>query len=244
MKELLTMWTNKRMRNLVLFTALIYASLQMTFQGFVLNPANVVPILTGLFFGPAGAFGVAFGSLLGDFFGNLGPSSIFSGLGNFLMAYIPYKLWNKLGIVGDQEPGFKKKDREKNLLNFIPLALISSLASAMVMAWGLDLLGLADYASADVGLALGNLGMSLVLGPLLFLILGPVVWRRKALWTQLMDVKKASPRALLGGRLMAAAAVVGYVAAMTASRTGLEQLVPFIGGAALVLICLGGWLEG
>lgn len=243
MRELLTMWSNKRMRNLVLFTALIYAALQLTFKGFVLNPANVVPILTGLFFGPAGAYGVALGSLMGDVFGTLGPSSIFSCLGNFLMAYIPYKLWTKLGIVGEREPGFRKKDREKNLLNFIPLALISSLASALVMAWGLDLLGLAEYASADVGLALGNLGMSLVLGPLLFLILGPVVSRRKALWTQLMDSAGDSPHALLGGRLMAAASVVGYFAAMAASRTGLEMLVPFIGAVALLLILLGGWLE-
>jgi energy-coupling factor transport system substrate-specific component len=46
-----------------------------------------------ILFGPAAAWGSAFGNLIGDFFGTLGLGSIFGFVGNFLYAYIPYRLW-------------------------------------------------------------------------------------------------------------------------------------------------------
>jgi energy-coupling factor transport system substrate-specific component len=58
-----------------------------------LRPANSLAPLFGMFFGIPGAVGVAIGNLLADILaGYFGVGSIGGFIGNFLIAYIPYKL--------------------------------------------------------------------------------------------------------------------------------------------------------
>ena len=40
------------------------------------RPANAVPVVCSFLFGPAAAWGAAFGNLIGDFFGGLGPGDL------------------------------------------------------------------------------------------------------------------------------------------------------------------------
>src|ERR687885_1826537 len=83
MKEVFTMWRHTQMVVLVALSAAIYAAVLIPFKGFPiipgaveLRPANVFPVVFGLLFGPAGAWGAAIGNLIGDFFGTLSPGSI------------------------------------------------------------------------------------------------------------------------------------------------------------------------
>jgi energy-coupling factor transport system substrate-specific component len=105
MKELITMWKNTRMIVLVALTAAVYAAILIPFKvalpivpGFTeVRPANVIPIIFSLMFGPAAAWGSAFGNLIADAFGTWGPGSLFGFVGNFLMGFIPYKIWQAFG---------------------------------------------------------------------------------------------------------------------------------------------------
>src|SRR4030065_1816226 len=91
MREVVTMWRHTKMVVLVALTAAVYAAILIPLKGIPLipgftelRPANAVPVVFSLLFGPAGAWGSAFGNLIGDFFGALGPGSI-GGVGGGLV---------------------------------------------------------------------------------------------------------------------------------------------------------------
>ena len=100
MKEVFTMWRHTQLVVLVALSAAIYAAVLIPFKGFPivpgyieLRPANAFPVVFGLLFGPAGAWGAAIGNLIGDFFGTLTLGSVGGFVGNFFLAYLPYKMW-------------------------------------------------------------------------------------------------------------------------------------------------------
>jgi len=103
LSELGKMWSNTRMVVLTSVSAALYVALLIPFK-FIqiipslaeLRPAAAIPAACSLLFGPAGAFGAAFGNLIGDFFGTLGPGSIPGIIGNFLYGYLPYKIYRAL----------------------------------------------------------------------------------------------------------------------------------------------------
>jgi energy-coupling factor transport system substrate-specific component len=111
MKDLLTLWKHTRMVVLVALTAAVYAAILIPFKvaipiipGFTeVRPANVIPVICSLMFGPAAAWGAAFGNLAGDIYGGtFGPGSAFGFVGNFLYGYVPYKLWGRLGLLSSR----------------------------------------------------------------------------------------------------------------------------------------------
>ena len=100
MREAFAMWRHTQMAVLVALSAAIYAALLIPFKGIPLvpgfieiRPANAFPVVFGLLFGPAGAWGAAIGNLIGDFFGTLSLGSIGGFVGNFFLALLPYKMW-------------------------------------------------------------------------------------------------------------------------------------------------------
>src|SRR5256885_659507 len=100
MRELLDMWSNTRMVVLTAMCASLYAAVLIPFMVVPLipglthfRPANALPIVCSFLFGPAAAWGAAFGNLIGDFFTGLGPGDLFGFIGNFLYALVPYRLW-------------------------------------------------------------------------------------------------------------------------------------------------------
>src|SRR5688500_3407795 len=85
MKEVFSMWRHTQMVVLVALSAAIYAAVLIPFKGFPiipgyieLRPANAFPIVFGLLFGPAEAWGAAIGNLIGDFFGEHARSVVTS----------------------------------------------------------------------------------------------------------------------------------------------------------------------
>ncbi len=84
MREVWRMWRYSTMVVLTVLTAGLFAAILIPFKGIPLipgitelRPANVIPLVFGLLFGPAGAWGAAFGNLMGDFFGTLEAGSFF-----------------------------------------------------------------------------------------------------------------------------------------------------------------------
>src|SRR2546425_690372 len=97
MRELFAMWSNTRMVVLTAICAALYAAILIPFKVVPLipgitefRPANAVPVVCSFLFGPAAAWGSAFGNLIGDFFGGLGPGDFFGFWANFLYGLVPY----------------------------------------------------------------------------------------------------------------------------------------------------------
>jgi energy-coupling factor transport system substrate-specific component len=104
MGELFRMWSNTRMVVLTAITAALYAAILIPFKVVPLipgitefRPANAVPVVCSFLFGPAAAWGSAFGNLIGDFFGGLGPGDVFGFVGNLLYGLVPYHVWRAIG---------------------------------------------------------------------------------------------------------------------------------------------------
>ena len=249
MKAAFTMWKNKRMIILTVVCAAIYwgARAALTIDFPILAPevmgmgaANLLPMLFGLLFGPAGAWGVAIGHLIGDL-GALTWKSLFDFVGIFLLGYLPYTMWTTLKPIADgqQEPTVKNW-RSWTLL--ILIAFISSVASSVVVTTWLQVLGFLPYTVLLVILIFVSLisGFGSLIGGILFLALYRVVKKRLGLiWWEVMDEQDiGKPLAgTLGAWLVTLGALVG-VAGMLVGFSG-APAGQAIGVIGMVLIIVG-----
>lgn len=191
MKEVFTMWENTKMVVLTAVSAAVYAAILIPFKpiplipGFTeIRPSAVLPIIFSLLFGPAGAWGSAFGNLIGDFFGTLGFGSILGFFGNFLYGYIPYKLWNYFS------PGTEPLINRPGLwLKFIFTILIASLSCGVFIAWGIDWLGLLPFPALANIILINNFLVSLILGPIILFVLYPRIKKWGLIYTEILEEK-------------------------------------------------------
>jgi energy-coupling factor transport system substrate-specific component len=199
MRELFIMWKNTRMVVLTAVSAGVYAAVLIPFKpipiipGFTeIRPANVLPIICSLMFGPAGAWGSAFGNLIGDFFGTLGPGSIFGFMGNFLYGLLPYKVW---GILSKEGPTLKGSSQ---LLRYLFLVFLASSVCGVVIGWGVDLLGLVPFSALANIIIINNFLVASILGPFLLIILYPRIKRWGLLYSDILEERELHRRNLRG----------------------------------------------
>ncbi|WP_230198620.1 QueT transporter family protein [Halopiger goleimassiliensis] len=194
MRELLTMWRDTRMIMLVAVVAAVYAALLIPFAGFVIipgitsvRPGNVIPILFGVTFGPAAAWGSAIGNLINDIFtGQFGPGSAFGMVGNFFFGMLAYKLWGSLGpLSSGVEPNFRE-NVGRQLVEFVAVAVAASAACAAIIAWGLELLGLFPFSVLGTVIFLNNTIATVVLGPPLLFLTYPRIKQMGLLYPDLL----------------------------------------------------------
>lgn len=243
MREVWRMWNYATMLVLTVLTAGLFAAILIPFKGIPLvpgftelRPANAIPVVFGLLFGPAGAWGAAFGNLIGDFFGTLGIGSLFGFWGNFLAAYLPYKVWQDRPL--SQIP--------QHLPRFFGAVLLGALSCALVVGFGLETFKLLPFSIIAVAVLVNNGLISLILGPLLLRLLAPRVSRWGLAWREQMDPEDcpagAAPRLGLilawvgagGGFLTGLALGLGLVSLPCTPPLELA-LAPFV--AVLVIGC-------
>ena len=223
MKAAFTMWKNIRMIILVVVCAAIYtvarAVLMIDFpllapEVMGMGVANLLPMVFGLLFGPAGAWGAAIGHLIGDL-GALTWKSLIDFVGVFLLGYLPYTMWTTLKPIADgQRKPAAKNWRSWTLL--ILIAFISSVASSVVVTTWLQVLGVVPYTVLLVILIFVSLisAFGSLIGGVLFLALYRVVKVRLGLiWWEVMGERDiGKPLAgTLGAWLVTAGALVGVV---------------------------------
>ena len=173
---------DKRQWRLIVLTAVVYAALLIPFKPFPIvlgftevRPANFVPVLAGVLFGVAGAWGSAAGNLIADVFsaltvgsaGTLTLGSIFGFVGNFLFAYLAWWVW---ALLSEKD---KPVTDGRQLGIFGVAALMGSIVCAAVIGLGLVLLGLKSAPDAMfmvMFISLNNFIPALVLGGI-FLVL-------------------------------------------------------------------------
>lgn len=173
MFEIFSPFKQKRTLLQIGLCALLFVGMAVPFKVMVLiegftevRPVNAVPVVLGLLFGPIGAWGCAIGNLISDFFGTLSTASMLGFFGNFIAAYLPYKLWHTWRR--DENPNVKSG---KNLALYALISIISALTVAIFIACGLDVcLGLW---MPDVFwiILFNNLTFPLVIGLPVFIIL-------------------------------------------------------------------------
>ena len=179
--ELRHVWHDTRLLVLSAQIAAIYAAVLIPFKvgipiipGFVeLRPANVIPIVSSLLFGPAAAWGAGIGNLIGDCFGTLGPASLFGFLGNFLYGYVPYLLWGNLGWLSSGREPMVRSWRQG--VEYVIVCALASTVCAVTIGWGVELLGLLPFWFLVPAIFLNNLVMATLLGPPLLFFLYPRV---------------------------------------------------------------------
>ncbi len=213
MREVRRMWQYSTMVVLTVLTAGIFAAILIPFKGIPLipgvtefRPANAIPLVFGLLFGPAGAWGAAFGNLIGDFFGTLGVGSFFGFWGNFLAAYLPYKMWGKL------PPGQVRR----HPVRFLLAVLLGALSCALVVGFGVEAFKLLPFNIIGLAVFANNGVVALILGPFLLRLLEPRVSRWDLYWQELMDPEDRvpGPAPRLGLALAWLGAAGGYLAGM------------------------------
>ncbi len=212
LRDAFAMWRSTKMAVLTALCAAVYAALIIPLKvapivpGFTeVRPATVIPIVTGLLFGPAAAWGAAIGTVISDFFGTIGPGSFFGFIGNFAFAYIPYRLWR---LLMGRRPATGAPGQAGV---FILVAVIGSAACAVIIGWGLEILGLVPYQILSTIITVNNSVPGVVLG----LLLLPLLYPRAKRWGLLYDDVMApedyaeGPLAWLGAVLVTVGGIGG-----------------------------------
>src|SRR5206468_174838 len=194
MRELFAMWSNTRMVVLTAICAALYAAILIPFKVVPLipgitefRPANAVPVVCSFLFGPAAAWGSAFGNLIGDFFGGLGPGDFFGFWANFLYGLVPYLVWE---AVSDAEPV------PRSVGTWVGLVLVIALAAtlcATVVGWGLQALGFHPFTVLGTLVLMNNLVVALVLAPFLLTVLYPRIRHARLLYRDLLGPRCVYP---------------------------------------------------
>lgn len=233
MREVVTMWRHTKMVVLVALTAGVYAAILIPLKGIPLvpgitelRPANVVPVVFSILFGPAAAWGAAFGNLIGDFFGTLGLGSIFGFVGNFFYGLVAYKLCGKMGPLSSREPMEARTGRQ--IVEYLLLAFLASASCAAIISWGVDLFGLVPFGVLGPVITLNNFLAAALIGPFLLRLLSPRARRWNILWTEIMEPDEISQNARpwMGALLMWIGGIGALVVGVLVS-TGLYASLPF-----------------
>ena len=146
------------------------------------RPVNALPAVAGMLFGPVGAAACALGNVLGDFpsLSRYGLTLVLGLVGNFLVAYIPYKIWY---AVTDKEVNMHSW---KNILLFLWAAFTGSMACSCVLGYGLEML-YGEWQNELIRISfLNNFGFTVALGlPSLIVLTSDDVrwggWKRRFL---------------------------------------------------------------
>jgi len=186
------MWKYTKMVVLVAVTAAFYAALVIPLKIVTIipgitefRPGAVVPLVFGLLFGPAGAWGAAFGNLINDFFGTFGVGSVGGFVGNFFYAFLGYKVWGSMGLASSQED--LQINSRRKALNFVLIAVLCSLACAEIVAWWLEIVKLLPFAAIGPIIALNNTLACVALGIPLMRLLYNRLNRWDLVWYAIMD---------------------------------------------------------
>jgi energy-coupling factor transport system substrate-specific component len=246
MESALHLWKETRMIVLVAVCAAIYAATLIAFKTAIplipgiteVRVANIFPMVLGFLFGPAGAWGLAFGNLLGDIFGGtLTPASAAGFAGNFLLGYLPYTLWTTL--IPFAEKSYEWRTRSwRSWSAYITAALVSSAACAVVISVVTDVLGMVPYAVLSKIIVLNNIIGSLI-GTVLLIAVYDVTKRQLGLvWTDVMGTDRTEKKVVrvAGAWLVAVSAIVGVVAGSFLDFPAVT--IGWLSTAGIILGCL------
>jgi energy-coupling factor transport system substrate-specific component len=174
------------------------------------RPASAVPVVCSFLFGPAGAWGAAFGNMIGEFFGGLGPGDFFGFFANLAYGFVPYALWD---AVGGPPPVC---DDARSTLGLVAVVAVAALLCATIVGWGLHWLGFHPFTLLGPLVFVNNVVGGMVLAPLLLRVLYPRVAKAKLLYRDILG--PPPPRSRVRRAAGVAIVLAGTVAAFSAGE--------------------------
>jgi energy-coupling factor transport system substrate-specific component len=205
--ELFAMWRSTRMVVLTAISAALYASILIPFKVVPLipgvtefRPASAVPVVCSFLFGPAGAWGAAFGNVIGELFGGLGPGDVFGFLANLAYGFVPYAIWEAFT---DAPPTARTV---RGAVALVAVVIVASLLCATIVGWGLNVLGFHPFTLLAPLVFMNSAVASLVLAPLLLRVLHPRLAKAQLLYRDVLGPRRRPPlvRRVLGVALLVA----------------------------------------
>jgi energy-coupling factor transport system substrate-specific component len=192
MLDLIEMWKNPKMVGYFALTTALYAALLFPLRQFsffsesadYLRIAMCIPVAFSFLFGPAAAWGTAFGNLLFDV--ATGPVSWITPLGflgNFLIGYLPYKLWSKITL---EQPDIKSV---KKVGLFVGLCALACVICGLIIGWGLLYLFAIPFVMTSFTIFVSDLLWAILLGPVLLRLSYGYFSRRKLLYNNLLNIQ-------------------------------------------------------
>lgn len=216
--DLFSMWSNTRMVVFTAVTGALYVAVMIPFKWAVIlpglsevRPGVALPMFLAFLFGPAAAWGSGIGNFIGDFFGTIGPGSIFGFFGNFLLAYAPYAFYRAwMGHAAPLRSGWK------GVVVLIIGLLSGVFACATVISWGLNILGYLPFIFLGATIAINDTLFALALVLPLLAYLHPRMEKWGVAYYEVLDPEQARPSrtAKLGAVLLALGAFGGWLVGM------------------------------
>jgi energy-coupling factor transport system substrate-specific component len=192
MLDLLSMWKHPKMIGYFALTAILYAALLYPLKEYSFFSANAdylriamgIPVAFSFLFGPAAAWGTAFGNLLFDVAtGPLTWVTPLGFLGNFLIGYLPYKLWSKVTVEQPDLKGVKK------LGLFCGVCALACVICGLIIGWGLLYLFAIPFVMTSFTIFVSDLLWAILLGPVLLRLSFSYFSKHKLLYSDLLHTK-------------------------------------------------------
>jgi energy-coupling factor transport system substrate-specific component len=195
MIDLLEMWKNPKMIAFMLLTAVLYVALIFPTQELTIFNGHAdfgrvgigIPAAFSFLFGPAAAWGSAIANVIHDIItGHLNWASIPGFIGNFLIGYLPYKVWS---LITTEKPDLRSA---KKVGLFVGVTVLPCILCGVIIGASLDVLGLAPFIPTGPLIALTDTVWALLLGSIVLAAAYPYVSRHKLLYTDILGKKQKS----------------------------------------------------
>lgn len=251
MKEFLSMWKYRSMFMLLIFSALLYLILLLPFEsGFIsfdmkdFQPLAALPIVLGLFFGPAGVLGVGVGTFFVDLYGGLSLMTIFMIFGNMLMALLSYRLWDKLFVQSDSELMIPKSDKRNFIINLFLVVAVSAMAKALIIGLGNVILTDGIFYSKGISIFIND-----ALGGLLLSMIGILIFLKRLrtwemIWSDMMRPGDMGVESIFGTWISLISILLFFLLSLVASLFTNNMLVIVFGILGLLGIVVGLFWKG
>ena len=243
MKDLFKPFTKKEWLLRMLFVGVLFVVVAAPFKSILslvpgmteVRPANMIPVVFGIMWGPAGAWGIAIANAITDIASGSGFYIWFPGfLINFFYAYLPYKMWYSM----DFGRGYVEKPRLRSvsdILRFIFIVFVDSLITTVLLSMLFEYLGFQTYGSSGLLLFFNNFDFAVVLGvPVLLL------WTSKSnavFWTPVgQEKKQGSYIPVVCDLLIFGIAILGLIYYLLSRFMGTE--IPRQAELVLLIVCL------
>ena len=173
MKEIFTVFKNKKCLVRMVISGILFLLVAAPFKSLLtlvpgmteVRPANMIPPVLGLIWGPAAAWGISIANAISDIVASHSPFIVwFPGMIiNFFFAYLPYKMWYSLGHIGS---GTVKPNLNSvfEILKFIYVCFIDSLVTTVLLVMLFEYLGFQTFTSSVLLLFFNNFDFTIVLG--------------------------------------------------------------------------------
>jgi len=169
MHELAAVWTDRNGLKWIAVSAILYALVLIPFNqlhwdigGIPVRPAAALPVVLGILWGPAAAWGLGIGNIAGDLFGSWSPMSIAGFLVNVLYPYLSYLLWHRL------MKGREVRTDCFSMVSFLGITAVVTLACMALLAACGTVFFSRPFESKFIGYFGNSIIWAMIAGPVLF----------------------------------------------------------------------------